>query len=116
MNAKTPVIILALVALLIIATIGPAYGDRRGLPSCMSRIGEPPACVRSSSQSGESDSQRFGSAGRETHRNTPKISRPSVGWMPCLRSMMKIALWSRNSDELYRQAQDEAKQCMQQVQ
>ena len=115
MNAKTPVIILALVALLIIATIGPAYGDRTVyLVVCQELVNRARAYEARANQANQTAKGLV--AQIENLAKYPKNQSTVSGMDALFAQYDENRAMEQKFRELYRQAQDEAKQCMQQVQ
>ena len=115
MNAKTPVIILALVALIVISAIGPAYGDRTVyLVVCQELVN------RARSYEARANMANQVAKGLmmqiEHLAKFPKNQGTIAGMDALFAQYDENRAMEQKFRELYRQAQDEAKQCMQQVQ
>jgi len=115
MNAKAPAIILALVALMVISAIGPAYGDRSTyLVVCQELVNRARAYEARANQANQVAKALM--AQIENLAKYPK-NQSTVNGMDSLFSQYdENRAMEQKFRELYRQAQDEAKQCMQQVQ
>jgi len=115
MNAKTPVIILALVALLIIAAIGPAYSDRTVyLVVCQELVNSARAYEARANLANQTAKGLV--AQIENLAKYPKNQSTVSGMDALFAQYDENRAMEQKFRELYRQAQDEAKQCMQQVQ
>ena len=115
MNAKTPVIILALVTLMVISAIGPAYGDRSVyLVVCQELVNRARAYEARANQANQIAKALM--AQIETLAKYPKNQGTVSGMDSLFAQYDENRAMEQKFRELYRQAQDEAKQCMQQVQ
>ncbi len=115
MNSKAPAIILALVALMVISATGPAYGDRTTyLVVCQEIVNRARAYEARANQANQVAKALM--AQIENLAKYPK-NQSTVSGMDSLFSQYdENRAMEQKFRELYRQAQDEAKQCMQQAQ
>ncbi len=115
MNAKTPVIILALVALMMISGIGPAYGDRTGyLTVCQELVNRARTYEARANYSNQVAKALM--AQIEALAKYPKNQATASGMDSLFSQYDENRAMEQKFRELYRQAQSEANQCMQQAQ
>ncbi len=115
MNAKTPVIILALVVLMVISATGPAYSDRSAyLTVCQELVNRARAYEARANQANQVAKALMSQI--ESLAKYPKNQGTSNGMDALFAQYDENRAMEQKFRELYRQAQDEAKQCMQQVQ
>jgi hypothetical protein len=115
MNAKAPAIILALVALMVISAIGPAYGDRsQYLVVCQELVNRARAYEARANQANYVAKALMSQI--ENLAKYPKNQATVNGMDSLFAQYDEHRAMEQKFRELYRQAQDEAKQCMQQVQ
>ncbi len=115
MKTKTPVIILSLVGLLLIAAIGPAYGDRTAyLVVCQELVNRARAYEARANQANQIAKGLMSQI--ENLAKFPKNQSTVSGMDALFAQYDENRAMEQKFRELYRQAQDEAKQCMQQVQ
>ncbi|HTY23225.1 MAG TPA: hypothetical protein VMC85_08850 [Desulfomonilaceae bacterium] len=115
MNAKTPVIIFALLSLILVSAIGPAYADRTVyLSVCQELVNRArtyEARANYANQVAKSLMNQIGELSKY-----PKNQAVSSGLDNLFAQYDENRAMEQKFRELYRQAQDEAKQCMQSVQ
>ncbi len=115
MKAKTSLIILAVAALLTIAAIGPAYSDRTAyLVVCQELVNRARAYEARANQANQTAKGLM--AQIENLAKYPKNQSTVSGMDTLFAQYDENRAMEQKFRELYRQAQDEAKQCMQQVQ